>query len=290
MCSALLADAPPAARPLLSEARAVMTREVQVHDHAGRMQAMRVPVERPLTIYLERREIVTLMTLGQEPEWLVLGYLLNQRLIEGVHEVSVVNVDWGVAAAAVSLHPAWSAAAADRQPGRRTITTGCGQGTMFGELEATLRPVPHAAPVPLHELVRIGGAMRQRASIHREAGSVHGTALWAVQAGSAAGTQLLHAVEDVGRHNAVDTVAGWMAMHGLAGEGKLLYTTGRLTSEMVIKAAQLRIGLVVSRNGVTAMGLDLAARLRITLCGRASGQRLLCYTGAERIDFDAPVG
>jgi FdhD protein len=242
---------------------------------------MRIPVERALTIYLDRREIVTLMTLGQEPEWLALGYLLNQRLIEGVHEVAEVHVDWDVAAAAVTLRPAWAAAAAARQPGRRTVTSGCGQGTMFGELEASLRPLPPTAPLPLHELAAIGTAMRARPSIHREAGSVHGTALWSCEAGP----QLLHAVEDVGRHNAIDTIAGWMAMHRVHGEGKLLYTTGRLTSEMVIKAAQLRIGVVVSRNGVTAMGLDLAARLNIALCGRASGRRLLCYTGAERIDF-----
>jgi FdhD protein len=244
-------------------------------------------VERPLTIYLDRREIVTLMTLGQQPELLVLGYLLNQRLIGGLHEVAAVNVDWDVDAAAVSLHPAWADAAQARQPTRFTIVSGCGQGTMFGDLESSLIPVPSAARVPLSVLQDIGAAMRALPSIHRDAGSVNGTALWALQSDRAGSTRMLHAVEDVGRHNAVDTVAGWMAMQGLSGDGKLLFTTGRLTSEMVVKAVQLRVGVVVSRNGVTAMGADLASRLGITLCGRASGQRLLCYAGAQRIDWSA---
>jgi len=256
-------------------------REAVVVAHDGSRRPIQLAAERPLTLYVDRRELVTLMTLGQEPELLALGYLLNQGLVESAAEVDSVTVDWDVAAAAVrTVQGDLGEAALAERLARRTVTTGCGQGTVFGDWLQRASPLPpaHAAPgsVPHEALVGLLDAMRRLPSVHRDAGSVHGTALWRE------GRMLVH-VEDVGRHNAVDTVAGWMAMNGIDGAGCWLYTTGRLTSEMVLKAAHLRVPVVISRNGATAMGQELAERLELTLIGRASGQRYLCYSGAARL-------
>jgi FdhD protein len=265
----------------------------------GSRRLMPLAAERALTLYVDSQELVTLMTLGQEPELLALGYLLNQGLVHSAAEVESITVDWDVAAAAVRTRHGVSGLA--ERLARRTVTTGCGQGTVFGDWLDRVPPLraaeDDAGSVEHAALVRLLDAMRALPSIHREAGSVHGTALWQmrqvrpvrqplqVRAGVSADgePQMLVHVEDVGRHNAVDTVAGWMAMEGVAGEDCWLYTTGRLTSEMVLKAAQLRIPLVVSRNGATAMGQQLAEQLHLTLIGRASGGRYLCYSGAERL-------
>ncbi|HCN69455.1 MAG TPA: sulfurtransferase FdhD, partial [Candidatus Accumulibacter sp.] len=167
------------------------------------------------------------------------------------------------------------------------VGSGCAQGTLFAEqmagLETVLLPAADRARIDQATLLAALERMRSQPSVHREAGSVHGTALFR-------GSELLFFVEDVGRHNAVDTVAGWMAMHGIDGSDKLLLTTGRLTSEMVIKAARMAVPIVVSRNGVTAMGHSLAERLGMTLFGRASGRRFLCYTGAHRFDPGPSAG
>jgi FdhD protein len=262
--------------PQLVSPVAPLTREATVRDAEGQTRTLRIPVERALTLYVERHEIVTLMTLGQEPALLVLGYLLNQGLIGSAADVHSITVDWEVQAAAVRLRAGAELAAP--LLARRTVTTGCGQGTAFGDWMQSLAPLPEgAAAVVLHEaIIAMLAAMRARPSVHRDAGSVHGTALWR-------GDEMLVHIEDVGRHNAVDSIAGWMAMRGVEGDGHLLYTTGRLTSEMVLKAVRLRIPVVISRNGVTAMGLELAERLNLTLVGRASGQRYLCYCGTGRI-------
>jgi FdhD protein len=267
--------------PRLSNARALLVREAVVVAHDGSRRPVQLAAERPLTLYVDRRELVTLMTLGQEPELLALGYLLNQGLLETPGEVESITVDWDVAAAAVrTVHGEHGVPALAERVARRTVTTGCGQGTVFGDWLQRVAPLSPAldAPgsVPHAALVHLLDAMRRQPSIHRDAGSVHGTALWR------SGGMLVH-VEDVGRHNAVDTVAGWMAMHGVDGAGCWLYTTGRLTSEMVLKAAHLRVPVVISRNGATAMGQELAERLELTLIGRASGQRYLCYSGAARL-------
>ncbi|MCW5611257.1 MAG: formate dehydrogenase accessory sulfurtransferase FdhD [Rubrivivax sp.] len=271
--------------PLLSAARVPLTRAVRIRDAAGERREIQIPVERALTLYVQSRELLTLMTLGQQPELLVLGYLLNQGLVGGAHEVASVQVDWEVAAAAVTLRDRDGPADAAwrRRIARRTVTTGCGQGTVFGDLvedAAALPPAPAGAGVvDAGALAAMLETMRTRPCVYREAGSVHGTALWR-------GGELLVHVEDVGRHNAVDTVAGWAAMQDLdlrAVPEALLYTTGRLTSEMVLKSARLGVAVVVSRNGVTAMGFELAERLGITLVGRASGRRWLVYTAPQRI-------
>jgi FdhD protein len=268
-------------KPRLSQAQCPLTQPVTVVDAAGERRGIEIPAERALTLFVDRRELVTLMTLGQAPEWLVLGWLLNQGLIASVAEVESVQVDWSVSAAAVRTHAGIEQL--DQRTARRTVTTGCGQGTVFGDLMAgidalVLPPVTHAT-VAQSTLVAVAETMRVQGHIHRQAGSVHGTALFQ-------GARLLQLVEDVGRHNAVDSISGWMALHDLDGADKLLMTTGRLTSEMVMKAARVGVPVVVSRNGITGMGLELAQRLGMTLIGRASGRRFLCYTGVERLCFE----
>jgi FdhD protein len=273
-----------AALPRLTGARAELTREVAVVDADGQRRTIRIPLERALTIYVDRRELVTLMTLGQHPEWLVLGYLLNQRLVGSPADVESVAVDWEVGAAAVRTR----AGAADlgERLARRVVTTGCGQGTVFGDLlaaaEALRLPAPADSAIATATILDALERVRALPSVHREAGSVHGTALLRA-------SELLFHVEDVGRHNAVDTLAGWMAMHGVAGADKLIVTTGRLTSEMVLKAATCGVPTVVSRNGITAMGLALAQRLDMTLLGRASGRRFICYCGEARLRLPVPA-
>jgi len=276
-----LCPQPVAGAPRLTAAQGELLREIQILDEYGERRALHIPAERPLTVFVDKRELVTLMTLGASPELLVLGYLLNQRLIAGVAEVESITVDWEVGAAAVKTRAGIADFAA--KTARRVVTTGCGQGTVFGDLMAQLGTVqlPDATrarirQTTLHALLE---QMRQRNSIHRKAGSVHGCALFA-------GSQLLMFCEDVGRHNAIDTIAGWMGLHGVVGADKTFYTTGRLTSEMVMKSAQMGVPIIVSRNGVTAMGHGLAEQLGMALFGRAANRHFLCYTGFDRFDSE----
>ena len=267
--------------PRLTAAQGELLREITILDEYGERRSIYIPAERPLTLFVDKRELVTLMTLGASPELLVLGYLLNQRLITQVAEVESITVDWEVGAAAVKTHN--GIADIEQKTARRVVTTGCGQGTVFGDMMSQLGSVklPDASQArirqtTLHALLE---QMRQRNSIHRKAGSVHGCALFC-------GGELLMFVEDVGRHNAIDTIAGWMGLHGVAGGNKIFYTTGRLTSEMVMKSAQMGVPIIVSRNGVTAMGHGLAEQLGLTLFGRAANRHFLCYTGFERFDSE----
>jgi FdhD protein len=267
--------------PRLTDARCELLREITILDEYGDRRSIHIPAERPLTIFVDKRELVTLMTLGARPELLVLGYLRNQRLITRVQEVDSVTVDWDVGAAAVRTHAGVDDMAA--KTAHRVVTTGCGQGTVFGDvmsqLDTVTLPDAQTARIRQGTLQRMLETMRQQDSIHRKAGSVHGCALFQ-------GAQMLMFVEDVGRHNAIDTIAGWMSMHGVEGGDKAFYTTGRLTSEMVMKAAQLGVPIIVSRNGVTAMGHELASKLGMTLFGRAANRHFLCYTGTERFDSE----
>jgi FdhD protein len=267
--------------PRLTSARCELLREIAIVDEYGEQRRIQIPAERPLTVFVDKRELVTLMTLGACPELLVLGYLRNQRLISRVDEVESVTVDWEVGAAAVRTHHGIRDIA--EKTAHRVVTTGCGQGTVFGDVMSQIGsvrlPDARSARIRQSTLHRMLEAMRQQDSIHRRAGSVHGCALFC------AGEMLMF-VEDVGRHNAIDTIAGWMAMRDVAGGDKVFYTTGRLTSEMVMKAAQLGVPIIVSRNGVTAMGHELAARLGMTLFGRAANRHFLCYTGLERFDSE----
>ena len=253
---------PVAGAPRLTLSSCELLREIQILDEYGDRRIIHIPAERPLTIFVDKRELVTLMTLGACPELLV-------------------TVDWDVGAAAVRTHHGVQDLAA--KTARRVVTTGCGQGTVFGDMMAQLDTValPDARTARIRQstLHRMLETMRQQDSIHRKAGSVHGCALFC-------GGDMLMFVEDVGRHNAIDTIAGWMALHGVAGGDKAFYTTGRLTSEMVMKSAQLGVPIIVSRNGVTAMGHELASRLGMTLFGRAANKHFLCYSGLERFDSE----
>jgi FdhD protein len=267
--------------PRLTAASCDLLREITVLDEYGAKRSIHIPAERPLTVFVDKRELVTLMTLGECPELLVLGYLHNQRLVAAVQDVESITVDWDVGAAAVRTHHGIQDIAA--KTAHRVVTTGCGQGTVFGDvmtqLDSVQLPSAQAARIRQSTLHRMLEGMRQQDSIHRKAGSVHGCALFC-------GAEMLVFVEDVGRHNAIDTIAGWMALHGVGGGDKAFYTTGRLTSEMVMKAAHMGVPIIVSRNGVTAMGHELATQLGMTLFGRAANRHFLCYTGAERFDSE----
>jgi FdhD protein len=276
--------------PRLTDTGAALTREVEVLDEYGQRRVIHIPNERPLTVFVDKRELVTLMTLGAAPELLVLGYLRNQRLVASVEDVESITVDWEVHAAAVKTRA--GVADFERKTAKRVVTTGCGQGTLFGDVLTQLDDVrlPSAAQARIRQSTLAAQLERMRQiqteSIHRKAGSVHGCALFR-------GAELLWFVEDVGRHNAIDSIAGWMWMHGVDGADKCFYTTGRLTSEMVMKAAQMGVPIVVSRNGVTQMGHELAVKLGMTLFGRAANRHFLCYSGFERFDAEpepvAPV-
>jgi FdhD protein len=268
--------------PLLTRAGSALTREIEVLDEYGERRTIHIPDERPLTLYVDKRELVTLMTLGAEPELLALGYLRNQRLVSSVDEVLSITADWDVGAVAVRTRAGIEDF--ERKTASRVVTTGCGQGTVFGAmidgLESAQLPDAQSARISQSGLRDLLEVMRQQQdSIHRKAGSVHGCALFR-------GTEKLMFIEDVGRHNAIDTIAGWMWMHGVHGADKVFYTTGRLTSEMVMKSAQIGVPIIVSRNGVTAMGHEMAERLGMTLFGRASNRHFICYTGFERFDSE----
>ena len=272
--------------PHLTQARAPLTREVEVRDEFGQRRTIQIPAERPLTLFVDKREVITLMTLGAAPELLALGYLRNQRLVQSLDDVESISVDWAVEAAAVKTRRG-ATPSIEARTSRRIVTTGCGQGTMFGhlmdELDATCLPTAAVARIHQSTLHQLNEAMRKTDSVHRRAGSVHGCALFR-------GTEMLTFVEDVGRHNAIDTIAGWMWLQGDAplgqGADKVFYTTGRLTSEMVMKSAQLGVPIIVSRNGVTQMGYELAVKLGMTLFGRASQRHFICYCGFDRFDAE----
>ena len=268
------------ARPVLSEARAVLTHEVLSIDERGRRSAISIPAERPLTIYVDKREIVTLMTLGSAPEALVLGYLRNQRLVRALEEIVSIQVDWSVDAVAVVTRDGIQDIAA--RTAKKVVTTGCGQGSVFGGLmdEVDSIALPAHARLLQSSVYRIVETIRTQQSVYKQAGSVHGCALF-TDAG-----ELLYFVEDVGRHNAVDAIAGLMWLDGVEGADKVFYTTGRLTSEMVIKGAQMGIPFLLSRSGTTQMGHMVAERVGMSLLARCSGRHFLLLAGHERLVFE----
>jgi FdhD protein len=267
--------------PRLTHAAAPLVREVQATDEFGAVRTVAIPAERALTVFVDKRELVTLMTLGAAPELLTLGYLRNQRLVERVQDIESITMDWGVNAVAVKTHNGITGF--EQRTARRVVTTGCGQGTVFAALMDDLAQLK----LPLHSQARISqstlyallDAVRLHDSTYKSTGSVHGCALFS-------GVQMLTFVEDVGRHNAIDTIAGWMWMNQIEGDDKIFYTTGRLTSEMVMKSAQIGVPIIVSRSGVTQMGHELATQLGVCLFGRAMNKHFLCYSGHERFDAE----
>nr|WP_217344382.1 formate dehydrogenase accessory sulfurtransferase FdhD [Noviherbaspirillum sp. L7-7A]MBV0878525.1 formate dehydrogenase accessory sulfurtransferase FdhD [Noviherbaspirillum sp. L7-7A] len=267
-------------RPQLSNAAAALTHEVEVMDERGRVSTIAIPAERPLTVYVDKRELVTLMTLGGAPEALVLGYLRNQRLLKSLEDIESVQVDWSVDAVAVRTRH--GIAHVEERTSKRVVTTGCGQGSVFGGLmddvdAITLNP---DARLKQSVLYRIVDTIRTQPSIYKQAGSVHGCALFSAEG------ELIHFVEDVGRHNAVDAIAGKMWLDDMRGDDKVFYTTGRLTSEMVIKGAQMGIPFLLSRSGTTQMGHMVAEKLGMSLLARCTGKHFLLLTGRERLQFE----
>ena len=264
--------------PRFTQSRAPLTHTIAVVNEFGDSQSLEIPSERALTVYVDKQELVTLMTLGAQPEWLVLGYLLNQRLIQNVRDIESVTVDWEVGAAAVKTYA--GIANLKEKTQRRVVTTGCGQGSVFGDLMADVDtivlPISHITQAQIYGIVN---TIRLHESIYKAAGSVHGCALFE-------GESMLMFVEDVGRHNAIDAIAGWMSLQGASGlkaSDKVFYTTGRLTSEMVIKAAQMGVPIVISRSGITQMGQAVAQQLGVCAIGRATNKRFLCFSAPHRL-------
>lgn len=262
-------------RPEITHASRPLTFTVPAINEYGDTLETEIAGEGPLTLYLDKREIVTLMTLGAAPEALAIGYLRNQRLVADIAEIASVQVDWETEAVAVSSRHGIKNIA--KRLGKRTVTTGCGQGTVFGDLMEEIDHIHLPQDAALHEevLQALLDNVRHYDSLYKKAGALHGCAL-------ARGPEILYYVEDVGRHNAVDAIAGMMWLDGIAGHDKIFYTTGRLTSEMVIKAAQMGIPFLVSRSGLTRMGWEIAQKVGITMIGRAQGRHFLLFTGAER--------
>ena len=274
--------------PTLTRAKAPLTCEVEVLNELGERLSMSIPAERPLTVYVDRRELVTLMTLGAHPELLVLGYLRNQRLISHASQVESITVDWDVGAAAVKTRDGINDL--DEKTARRVVTTGCGQGSVFGGLmdEVDQLELPAEACITQRQLYSLINTIRLQESTYKSAGSVHACAMFSLRGEE---PEMLLFVEDVGRHNAIDTIAGWLwmsfaaspATSGAAVPGLAFYTTGRLTSEMVIKSAQMGVPVVVSRSGITQMGHQIAQSVGVCAIGRATNKRFVCYAGAERL-------
>jgi FdhD protein len=269
--------------PFLTQARAALTHSIVVTNELGQRQTLAIPAERPLTVYVDKRELVTLMTLGARPEWLVLGYLLNQRLVADASEIESITVDWEVGAAAVKTRQGIADIA--EKTSKRVVTTGCGQGSLFGEVMEHIEGVQlPATRITQSQLYAIVNAIRLQDSTYKSAGSVHGCALFR-------GEEQLQFVEDVGRHNAIDSIAGWMALQAFGATpqertGLVFYTTGRLTSEMVMKAAQMGIAVVISRSGITQMGHAVAHDLGLCAIGRALNKRFLCFCAPQRLLLD----
>ncbi|QAU34977.1 formate dehydrogenase accessory sulfurtransferase FdhD [Janthinobacterium sp. 17J80-10] len=264
-------------RPQMSTASVALTREVRAIDERGRASVIAIPAERPLTVYVDRQELVTLMTLGAAPEALTLGYLRNQRLVRSVADVTAIQVDWEVDAVAVTTRHGIADLAERTQ--KKVVTTGCGQGSVFGGLMDEIAQITLPAEARLHQsvLYAIVDTIRTQPSIYKQAGSVHGCALFSAEG------EMLYFVEDVGRHNAVDAIAGKMWLDGVEGADKVFYTTGRLTSEMVIKGGQMGIPFLLSRSGTTQMGHMVAEQLGMTLLTRCTGKHFLLLTSCERL-------
>jgi len=270
---------PGVAQPSLqmTDAARSATYNVIARNERGEQVETAIAGEHPLTIYLDKREIVTLMTLGQAPEALAIGYLRNQRLVRSLADIASVQVDWETAACAIRTRTPVSDLRLRLK--KRTVTTGCGQGTVFGDLMDEIDRVrlSASARIDADGLYALLDAVRLRETVYKQAGAVHGCALLH-------GREILYFVEDVGRHNAVDAIAGLMWLDDVSGEDKIFYTTGRLTSEMVIKCAQMQVPILVSRSGLTRMGWDVARQVGLTMIGRAKGKHYLLFTGHERFE------
>jgi len=267
-------------RPALSDEGLNPTRPVMARDEFGDPRELNIAGEYPLTIKVDGAEVVTLMTLGTYPEKLTLGYLRNQRLIDDINEVAEVRVDWDRETVDVLTSHGDGIVDLHEKIAKRTVTSGCGQGTIFSctldKLYDTRLPRVEIYQSTIYALLKTINSYNE---IYRAAGAVHGCAL-------CEGSQMLYFVEDVGRHNATDTIAGEMWLEGMGGNDKIFYTTGRLTSEIVMKAAHMGVPILISRSGITHMGLELAQDLGVTMIARAKGRHFLVYNGEDTIHYD----
>lgn len=266
-------------RPEMTNAGIAASYPVSVTDEFGNTRKTHITGERPLTIYIDKQEIVTLMTLGKFPELLVMGYLHNQGFIKTVAEIKAVQVDWDIESATVVTTNGsdnW-----DEKLKKRTVTSGCGQGTVFGNIMEDLENINLTKPSLVQSsFYRLLHNIRLYNDVYKKSGAVHGCAL-------CRGENIEIFIEDVGRHNATDAIAGHMLLEGIDGGDKSFYTTGRLTSEMVIKVAQMGISVLFSRAGITQMGFELSKKLGVTTIARAGGKHFLVYNGADTLIFDA---
>ena len=255
-----------------------LTRAVTGTDHNGITQEINVVEERPLTIYLNRQEIVTAMTIGDYPDYLALGFLRNQGMLHVDDEIT--RVDYDEELETVVVRTARETDYEDKMK-RKTRTSGCAVGTVFGDMMEGLEDVTlPQTQVRTSWLYALSAKINRTPSLYLQAGAIHGTVL-------CVGDRPLVYMEDVGRHNAVDKIAGWMLSEGVSADDKILYTTGRLTSEMVIKTAMMGIPVLASRSGFTAWGVEIAQQLGLTLIGRMKGRRFMCLAGEDRLVRDA---
>ena len=265
-------------RPFITNSVRPDTQNIEVRDEYNNIKNFPVTGELPLTIYVNKKEVVTLMTLGHYPESLVIGYLRNQGFIDNLSELESVHVDWDVNSAAVKT----AAPLKDFQNKltHKVVTSGCGQGTTFGGVwddlknkEITSKKLKQSI---IYSLLKL---LHDKNEIYRQSGAVHGCAICDDK-------KIIDFIEDVGRHNAVDAIAGNMWLNDIKSKNKIFYTTGRLTSEMVIKVSQMNIPYLISRSGITEMGLNVAKETGVTLIGRAKGKHFLVYNGHENIEYD----
>ncbi|MEO1919485.1 MAG: formate dehydrogenase accessory sulfurtransferase FdhD [Paracoccaceae bacterium] len=265
-------------QPDLSNQR--LTRAVRGIDHTGKVQEIRVVEERPLTIYLNAQEIVTAMTIGDYPEYLAVGYLRNQRMLLPDDIITGVDFDEEVETVVVRTERKTDY---EEKLKKKIRTSGCAVGTVFGDMMEGLEDVRlPATPVKTSWLYSLTHQINTMPSLYLEAGAIHGSVLCRED------IPLVY-MEDVGRHNAVDKIAGWMMLEGGTAGDKIMYTTGRLTSEMVIKTAMMGIPTLASRSGFTAWGAEIARQVGLTLIGRMRGKRFICLSGEDRLEWDADV-
>ena len=256
-----------------------LSENLQGLDHLGNKVALPVVVEKPLTLFLNKQEIVTMMTIGDYPDYLALGYLLNQNMLLPDDTVTGIDVDDDLGVVVVRTERETDF---EDKLRKKTQTSGCAQGTVFGDLMEKFEDIALNAAARLQTswIYTLSRKINQQPSLYLETGAIHGCVLCEED-------KPLIYMEDVGRHNAIDKIAGYMWRHGISPENKIFYTTGRLTSEMVIKTVQMQIPILISRSGFTAWGVDLARQAGLTLVGRAKGKRFICLSGEERLIFDA---